>query len=280
MRAISTVVDVAVFLLFVSAAVAVLTIPPTAPPPPDVGAVASTLGTVTLTVDYPVALTVDTGDGRERLTDRRKSNGTAARLLATAAVTDAAFGASVPVHAGYRRALHSRLRQLLRGFHQTVRVQGRWVPYRGAPLAGSVAIGPRPPDRVGVATLDVAAPLPTTRPAARAAASQGFTAVARTVATTTVRGTVPPRRIRLALQGGGLGRALALGRYRTLAEGLSVDVSAALAAGNVEAANRQLVAALTERFAADMRRRFASPAAAAEAVTVGRVRLVVRGWGG
>lgn len=280
MRAFSTVLDVAVFLLLVSAAIAVLTVPPSSPPPAEVGAVASTLGTATLTVEYPLTMPVDTRDGPHRLTDGRQTNGTVASLLATAAVADAAFGRSLPAHAGYHRALQTRVRRLLRGLRQSVRVEARWVPYRDAPLEGEFVVGPRPPESVGVATLDVAAPLPATRAAARAAAADGFEAVARTVAAATVRGTVPPRQLRLALQGGGLGRALALARYRTLGNALGIDRPTDLAARRVEVVNRNLVAALTDRFEADMRRHFASPAAAARAVTVGRVRLVVRGWGG
>jgi len=129
-----------------------------------------------------------------------------------------------------------------------------------------------------VATLDVPAPVAPIEAAVAAAAVDGYESVARVVANGTVRGLYPPRRMELAIHGGGLARGLAIRRYRRLLDGLETDVSRSLRAGAVDEVNRALSSALADFFASDMRERFDSPAAAARAVRAGRVRIVVRGW--
>ncbi|MEF8775216.1 MAG: hypothetical protein V5A43_01775 [Haloarculaceae archaeon] len=282
MRGISTVLDVAVFLLLVSAAVATLTVPASPAPDTDVGSVASTLGTATADVEYRAAVVVELQNGTETtLSEVRRANGTVANLLADAAVSTATFEPAdgAGEYEEYRRALANRTREILRWFDARTQVEAQWQPYTGAPLGGSLTVGPTPPDRdVMVATLDVPAPVASVQPATRRVASGGYEAVAAVVANATVRGLYPARRMALAVQSGGLDRGLAINRYRRLLAGLDLDVAGQLRGGAVAEVNRALVAGLTEVFARDMRQQFDSPAAAAAAVRAGRARLIVRGW--
>lgn len=282
MRGISTVLDVAVFLLLVSAAVATLTVPASPAPDTDVGSVASTLGTATTDVEYRAAVVAEFENGSETtLSAVRRANGTVANLLADAALSTATLGPANGEggYEEYRRAVANRTREILRWFDARTQVEAQWRPYTGSPLEGSLRVGPTPPDRdVMVATLDVPAPVVSVQPAARRVASSGYEEVAAVVANATVRGLYPARRMGLAVQSGGLDRGLAISRYRRLLDGLTVDVSDRLREGAVGEVNRALVAGLTELFARDMREQFDSPAAAAAAVRAGRTRLIVRGW--
>jgi hypothetical protein len=281
MRGTSTVFDVAVFLLLVSAAVATLTIPERPAPETDVDGVASTLGTTRTGVAYPVALTVSLENGSEETLDEvRTANGTVANLLADAAISKAGLdGAPVSGFEGFRRAVRNRTRRVLRWSGDRIRVEARWRPYLGAPLNGSLAVGPRPPSRaVTVATLDASGPVGTVRDRAREVASEGYGSIAEVVAGATVRGLFPARRMRLAVQGGGIDRGIAIRRYRRVLDVLDLREAGSLEAGMVGSVNGAIVGALADRFEADMRRRFESPSAAARAVRAGRVRLIVRGW--
>ena len=282
MRGVSTVLDVAVFLLLVSAAVATVTLPASPAPETDVGSVAGTLGTATADVAYPLSVTVAFENGTETtISTGRRANGTVANLLADAAVSSARLGPpdGNTGATGYRRAVANRTRALLRWFEADIQVEARWRPYVGAPLSGNLTVGPAPPhsDRM-VATLDVPAPVAPVEPSATRAAAGGYESVATLVANATVRGLYPPRRMELAIHAGGLARGLAIRRYRRLLDGLETDVSRSLRTGAVDEVNRALAAALADVFATDMRGRYDTPAAAAAAVRAGRVRIVVRGW--
>lgn len=281
MRAVSTVFDVAVFLLLVSAAVATLTIPTSPAPETNVDDVASTLGTTTTGVVYPVTLTVSGANGSEEtLGEVRTANGTVANLLADAAISKTRLdGAPAAGFDGFRRAVRNRTRAVLRWSGDRTRVEARWRPYLGAPLNGSVVVGPRSPSSdVTVATFDASGPVDAVRDRARTVASEGYESVAGVVARATVRGLYPARRMRLAIHGGGIDRGIAIRRYRRVLDALDLQVTGSLEAGMVGSVNGAIVGALADRFEADMRRRFETPRAAARAVRAGRVRLILRGW--
>lgn len=280
MRAISSVLDVALFLLLVSAAVATVTIPHDSPPETDVGAMADTLGSARYTVEYPVSLAVEYANGSGgTVSDERTAYGTVANLLADAAISEATLGGRpTPGFGAFRQAVRNRTRRVLGWADAAIRVEVRWRPYLGSPLNGTVSIGPRPTGDVMTATIDVASPVDAVRGAAIRSASDGYAAVARVVATATVRGLYPRRRMRLALQGGGVARGLAVRRYRSLLGGLDLNVTHALQAGLVGTVNGAMREALAARFERDMRRRFETPLAAAQSVRAGRVRVVLWGW--
>lgn len=288
-RAVSTVLDAAVCLLLVTAAVGVLTMPATAPRSSarSADATAETLAAATAQVNYSLApgarhaddslVAFEAVGGPEF---RRTAHGTLANLLADAALGNATLGGRLVTHAGdgFERALRAKVRNATG--HRTV-VRSVWTPYRGAPVGGRLRVGRRPPGGEPVAATSVSldSGCPTARNRARAAANEsGYAGVARVVARASVRCLFPPRTARLALHGDYPVDALVRYRYRRFARLLGTSVDGPLDAGSVRTANDRLVRALTDRYRRSLRARYESPAGAAAAVRVGEVRIVVRRW--
>lgn len=279
MRAISTVVDVTVCLLLLTAAVGVLTIPRSDPPAVPVDETAGVLGSSTATIDYALPFE---GRIREAAADprpvRRRAAGTIAALLGQAAVTNVTIaGSHISFGTGeFRRRVRRAARRATSWVADPIRVDAVWTPYRDAPVGGRVAIGPRPPPGVDVraATLRVPAPVP---PVSRPTTAADREALARTVARITIRALFPPRRLRVSLAGIGPERVAIAARYRSAAGALGVSLPE-LTPDATRAANRRLVAALGDRLATDMRRQFSGVDDAASALRTGFVRVTVRGW--
>lgn len=152
-RGVSTVLDVGLCLLLVSAAVGVLYAVPDGSPDErgDVAApAATTVATSTATVEYQPAAA-----------DRRRvDRGTVASLLARAAVANATLeGEPVTGDEAYVDAVRSRSKRALAGVAGAarVRVRAQWRPVPGSDLRGTVAVGPEPPQGADVhaATLSV-----------------------------------------------------------------------------------------------------------------------------
>lgn len=287
-RAVSTVVDVSLCLLLTSAAVLVLvTAPAPADPAPDrADETADVLATTTTTVHYALR-PPGRDDGRlaghPRSAFERTTRDTVANLLAAAAVRNAGLDGTALSTAGdgLVASVTNATAGTLRNVTSSVQVRAVWTPYRGAPLTGTVVAGDDPPPgaTVHAATVRVPSGLPPTRErATNLTVGGGYDAVARAVASATVRGLFPPERTGIALASDGPTGGLVRYRYRRAGRVLGVDLAGPLAAGDANAANERFVDALAARFAADMRTRFESPAAAAEAVAVGEVRVVVRTW--
>lgn len=217
-RAVSTVLDVSVFLLLVGAAVLTLLSAPTAAPDPAADRadeVATTLSGSTATINY-------TEDG-----ETRTAHGTLAGLLA-----DAAVAAVRPQSAGaFRDAVGNATGPALggRGWHGNVLVT--WRPHGEADPDGTVRVGPDPPPDgdVYAATLTVPSGLAPRRAEARAAAAgNGYRGVAGAIATS----------------------------HPGVDAGPPAD----------------------RRLATELEATYDSPAAAARAVSVGRVTVTVRTW--
>lgn len=275
MRAISTVVDVTVFLLFVSAAVATLTVAPdpTADPDPEPDVAddqAALLAATTADVEYTL-----------RASDRT-AHGTVASLLARAAVANATIDGR-PLSAGqqdYLDGVSEVTRQTLGPTNRT-QVLVRWEPYRGAPVRGTVCVGTRPPSGrdVTVATISVPAPVDSgVGQHESGPTNDGFHGVASVVARATADALLPAGHA--TLPSGRVSPASAVGfaRLRTLADATGVSVARPLAQGNVSAARERVVVGLTERYERDMRERFETPGEAADAISAGRVRITLRRW--
>ena len=287
-RAVSTLVDAAAFLLLVSAAVGTLVVASPAPDrAPSAEPSAERLSTVTANPHYSLSpgarraneslVAFDSTAGPEF---DRVAHGSVASLLADAAVGNATVRGEELTHAGdgFERAVRAAARNATT---RRVRVHAVWTPYPGAPVRGVLTAGPRPPPdaRVGVTRLSVDSGVPTARERARSAAeADGYEGVARVVARATVRGLLPPERLRLALRDDYPVSALAHYRYRRAGRLLDVPIEAS--AGEIEPAraNERLSRALADRLERDLRERYASPRAAARAVRVGAVRIVVRRW--
>jgi hypothetical protein len=141
-------------------------------------------------------------------------------------------------------------------------------------------VGERPPPEADVdaATMTVASPAPAVDQRAQWAATQdGYSGVATVVAGAVVDGLFPPQQAQLALDGDYPDDRLMTRRYRrmgalTRAGQLSVESTPATEL------NTELTAALAGRLEPDMRSRFDSPEAAADAVETGTVTITVRTW--
>lgn len=286
----STLVDAAVFLLLVSVAVGTLTLPAIGPDrAPAADAAAERLSTATANPRYSLA------SGARRANESlvefphtegpefdRVAHGSIASLLADAAVANATVGGRELTHTGdgFERAVRTATRDATA---RRVRVRAVWTPYRGAPIRGVVAAGPRSPRdaRVGVTTLAVVSGVdaPNASERARSAArTDGYEGVARVVARVTVRALFPPGEMRLALRGDYPVAALARYRYLRAGRLLEVDVREPVRETDTRRANERLTRALGVRMERDLRERFDTPSDAARAVRVGEVRVVVRRW--
>ncbi|WP_276271138.1 DUF7284 family protein [Haloarcula litorea] len=285
-RATSTVLDATLCLLLVGAAATVVVDGvDTAPAPDRTAAVerADLLASSTASVEYRLRTRgehpdwVANGSARHR----RTAHGTLAALLADAAMTNVSSRGRrlSTASVGFERRVRDATRDRLAGPDHASRIRVHWTPYRGAPLSATTTVGERPPPSADVrsVTLAVASPMePAAERARRAAAGGDYRAVAAVVARSTVGGLFPPEQTRLALHGDYPADRLMANRYRRAAA--LTGAGRLPGDGNVSTNNARLAAALTDRFAADMRRRFASPPAAADAVRTGRVTLVVRTW--
>lgn len=257
-RAVSTVLDVAVCLLLVGAAVATLAAAPQPSDRPHGARADSTVGTVAT-----VTTTVPAGG-------ERRSHGTLAEHLATAAVADARLDGAPVVETGYPGSVANETDALT---GRQASVTARWEPYPGAPLVGNVVAGePPPPDA------DVAARTLTIESGVAVPESVGsFEGLARELADAYVAWLFPPERTYASLADARTAdRTTDL--YGSAAETLAADVRAPVADREVRAANDELATALAARLTADLRERYATPRAAAADVAVDEVELVVRRW--
>lgn len=273
-RGVSTVADVAVFFLLLSAAVGTLALE--ARPSPVVGGP----GRATATADALATATVEVSPADGAARPGPTLHGTPAGLLARTAARSATVGgrALLPERST-DRALAAETRRVAARRAPRVRVRAVWAPYPDAAVASRIAVGPAPPAAADTDAAVVRVPLGVDRSRRtdpdRAAARDGFRGVARVVARTVVRRAFPPDRTRRALLDD---RERVRRRYRHAARALGVDVSAAVAASDAGRANRLLAAALTDRVERDLRTRYDTPERAADALALDSVRVVVRTW--
>lgn len=296
MRAISTVLDVSLFLLLVGAAVATVALstapsvdgPVDATDPAD--EVAETLGTSTARVDYSLgpALVRTGAIDSARMSDpilNRSDHGSYAALLGEAAVADASLDDD-PLTVGgsaYREAVTEAVERPLRRSRGAAVVRATWTPYPDAPVVGTHRAGGVPPANVDVrtATLTVDSSYPDAGAAAiEAAEREGFDGVASVLANATVRGLFPERATRLGTRAGYPTADVIGSRYVVVDETLDgvVPLPDDVEDIDVSRANAAVESALRERFAEDLGTSYSDPAAAARDVQIGSVTVVVRTW--
>lgn len=272
MRAVSTVLDVGLALLLIGGAIAVVVAGVPVTERPDAGTDPADAVARDLTTTARVNYTVAGPDGSVR----RHAHGTVASLLAAAARANVTVdGRSLPSSPSFEHGIRAVTRGRVSRPDVAVGVTATWRPYRGAPVAGHLHVGERPPAdtdvRAAVLRVPVSAPATCDR-ALRAAQRDGFAGVARVLARGTVRALYPRNDTFL---GGTADARLSADRYAASAAALGVDLPAAR---NATAANDRLAAALTDRFETDIRRQYATPSAAARNASTGTARVVVRTW--
>ncbi|MGB9952543.1 MULTISPECIES: hypothetical protein [unclassified Haloarcula] len=283
----SAVADVTVFLLLVGAAAGTLVSgvsveKPAATTSPAADH-ASTLATSTASVEYDLLVPPsEYGRPPDHATRRqRTSHGTVAGLLGEAAMSGVTVDGERVSSAGTdfesRVAAVTRDRLHSRGHRTSVCVT--WTPYPGAPVRGEYRVGDRPPDTVDVRAATVTVPSGmenVSEPAREAADTGGYDGVSTVVARSVVDGLFPPAQSRYALRGDYPSAVLMAARYERMA-GLT-GTSVAVERQSTVEMNRDLTPALATRLRTDMRSRYDSPADAARAVRVSRVRVTVRTW--
>lgn len=161
-----------------------------------------------------------------------------------------------------------------------VEVRATWRPYPNSKLGRTIAVGDPPPDDadVSVATVTVASGFPNVT--GDLPADPSYDLVAAAVAEAVIEGLFPPDRTRDALASEGPDRAIVAERYATASasDALNADTEGYLAEGEVESANDALAARLAARLRPELVATFDSPTAAVRALSVDRVRIVVRTW--
>lgn len=257
-RGVSTVLDVAVCLMLVGAAVATLTAAPPAGESadrPDADRTASLLATVTTSVP------IDTD---------RTAHDTVAGHLATATVADAAISSTRLSETSYPASVRNETTTVT---DERVFVTTTWSPYPGSPLNGTVTAGREPPSNAETATTVVEVHSGVAAPTN----DSSFTALAAELAAAYIQRLFPPERTDVFLRDGRTATRTA-NRYRTAASALDTSVEGPLSEPNVSRANAELAAELEKRLADDLERRYGSPSAASEDVRIDRVEVVVRRW--
>jgi hypothetical protein len=312
-RAVNTVADVALALLFVSVAVAVLSGYPfqrgVQHDPLDADRTAAVVGSSTVNVSYAVPRVPESA-GSEFGADRSSSestssattdgeslritHGTIAEQVGAAAVANLTRreGDSerlTTTGERYAEALDERVKSRLVGSQFETRITAVWRPYEDAPLVGRVVVGADPPPREPVSTAVLTVPSgfePVRQQAIDVAESGGYDAVAKTAASAIIRGYLPAQRSRYALEAGGDRRTLALSRYERMAtivdgaepEAAVLEESLRRTHADPAAANEYLASALAGELAAEMAARYDSPSAAARALSLGEVTVAVSTW--
>ena len=277
LRGSSTALDTVLFVVLVGVAVAALL---GATPGESDGAervadeTADVLATSTAEVSYARwgRVAVD-GDGSVDV-DRRAS-GTYAELLAAGVVATALPGGTTDLD----DAAANASRRALPTGDASVQVRATWEPHPGSDLGRTLTVGERPPRDadLSVARLTVPSGMPNASARLRSDAAS-FRHVAAVVAKHVVAGMFPPERMRAAMASEGPDRAVAASRYRGARDRYGARVEEPLEGGDVETANARVAEALQRDIHRELAREFDSPGEAARAVSVDRVRIVVRAW--
>jgi hypothetical protein len=143
-----------------------------------------------------------------------------------------------------------------------------------------VTVGPTPPPNTDVhsATVSVPVSVPDSDTSTTDATDRRYEDVAATVATAVAQGLLPDDRVDASAFRESPTAIATTHRYRTVGEATGADVADALATGAIGTAHERAVDGLTAWLTEDMRDRFETPAAAAETVRTGSVRVTVRRW--
>jgi len=269
-RGISTVVDVVLFLLLVSAALVTVTLPGGGSGALGAGESARLLATTTASVEYE--LVAESADGEA--TRRRVAHGTLAGLAARAAVADATVAGRPlsPASESFVRATRERIRERL---GPRTQVHARWRPYGSSPIRGTVTIGPQPPPTADVSGTVLRVPVGST--IGQTGPPRDYGRVSGAVAEGLTAQLLPETSAEVPRVDGPVRRDVRR-RYRLLAGDRAGRVTELFETGNVSAATALTSEAIEERIGADLRREFDTPAGAARDVEVGTATVTVRRW--
>ncbi|MCT9095825.1 hypothetical protein [Haloarchaeobius sp. HME9146] len=285
-RGVSTVLDVTLCLLLVSASVLVVV---TAERPDRSDATGADhavelLGATTATVEYSLAPGARRADqslvsfpDTEGEAFDRQSHGSLADLLARAAIANATVDGQPISHAGneFERAVANTTHRRLGGLDHDWQVVATWEPTGEGPVRGQVTVGDTPPASTDVHAASVRVAV---GPVVDTSAPDDWNDLAYRTASCTIGTLFPPDRGHLALLGDYPGDRLTAYRYRRAAGFLGTDLDGTLDEAAAHRANQRLTAALAGRVEPALRSRYDSPATAADAIAPGTVVVTVRTW--
>lgn len=288
MRAVSTVLDAALFLLLVSAAALTLAGPATPPQVADndAGEAAGLLATTTAHVNYSLT---PGPDGPPGMTDsasgpgfERTAHGTLAGLLGDAAVATVRVDGTRVTHTGdgFAAAVRAAVRDALGRPTLETQVVARWEPYPDAPVRGRVAVGPTPPPDAAVQAATLAVPSGAARSWRENVAPPptSFDDLATGLAGTTLERLFPLDATRRALGRDHPVDTLVSHRYGRFAALLDEKLPGGVSRARLHGTTRRLEQALAAQYEADLRDRFETVREARESVAVETVHIAVRRW--
>ncbi|MCU4752275.1 hypothetical protein OB919_09795 [Halobacteria archaeon AArc-curdl1] len=303
-RAISTVLDVAFCLLFVTAAVGVvgmyLATDEVTHDTRTADHAAEILGSTTISVEYSLEDGLDASEGHvlDEPTEYdgliRTIHGPIAGALADGAVTNLSVNDHRITHetVGYDDAIEGPLANELHAVPGRTAVTAAWMPYPDAPLEGTLSVGETPPPDADVSTVRLTVPssfasasVPD-RVNLSAAPSQraGFEWVATNTSDAIVEGYFPPGETALAIERGGLDADRTVYRYERFADALDgvevrhLEDHLEQSTTNTTESNALLADALAEQLVLDLEAQYDTPEAALESISIGDVTLVIRVW--
>lgn len=167
-RAISTVVDVSLALVMISAAVVLMAVhlqdDPGTHEPLTADRTAETVAGTTLSVTYDIEDVTDDNSVLDWPEDdrayQRSRHGTAATLLAHAAVANAEYDGTRTTVTGenFEEAVDGALRTQIAGADTNVHVTAVWRPYEGSSIQGVATAGPQPPRDQDVSSATMTVP--------------------------------------------------------------------------------------------------------------------------
>ena len=295
-RAVNTVVDVSLALLFVGVAVTALTTVPfendAEYDPNQAEYTTETLGSSTINITYSAIASdnqLDENSGQLR----RETHGSIASLAGSVAVAKGRFdNGPVLTNTGipFERALDERVQTALVESSFETNITAVWEPFDGASVRGMASVGQSPPDSgaVSTATMTVPSDMESVHRDAIEAVERGggYEAVAELLAEAVIEGYLPELESKRALERSGPDRTLTRQRYERMARAIDgVDPNDESVAENVELhsvdtddLNEYLVDQLADQFEAELMETFEAPGEAAAAVSVDEVTIAVRTW--
>lgn len=231
----STVVDVGVFLLFVTGSVLALTA--TSNPPPGVGVEPDILA-VTATVAFDPGSVNARSETSDESRYQRRVHGSMSELLAKATVASAGCGEESidPEGVAFKRATERQVETRLRPRTQVI---AHWRPVPGSDFGGKIVVGPSPPADRTVNTAVMTVPTP------YSSVDSHDSPAVRSFTTAFVNARFPVNQMRATLTGTDGAATHAAVRYRQASKTVLGDKSAVVGVSPREA-NSAIAAGLAK----------------------------------
>lgn len=242
-RGVSTVIDVALALLLISASVLAIGLYlADGEEQTDVQSserTAETLAGTTATVEFDrsVVASSDNFEEPEGATPemyKQTTYGSGTGLIADAAVTNATLGDEqiLGYSDEYEDSVEAAVVSSMVGANDEFYALARWQPYEGSMMTGNATVGERPPRTADVTstTITTESGLPSVnatnlayRVSTAGTHDKAYTRAARGIADTVIVGYFPPEKSQYALERHGISRAMKVYHYRQMSDALEAN---------------------------------------------------------